>query len=205
MLSQRAGIRYISEMESDQNTPLVADEPRHRTVGALYMVPDIAQALGIYIAHLSQFELTLPWLYVFAIEGGSVDDASARFARVGSVAGCIDMIEKEFVAREKKLGPAQFMKWMEVIKKARALNTRRNELVHGTFAVYEDTREVNLTIWEFNAKKISNEEIVTVKGLEDDTAAIRFFSADIWIALGISMEAMVASGLTQRYDKLPGL
>lgn len=168
---------------SSELDPLL-EEHGNAVIGGLWLAPEIAKQLGIYLATVTQYEMALIPLYGFSA-GVSGAMASATLGELINISMRLDRIKHCLKERKAEIDLENGQKAKSLLKAAYAINKRRNELVHGTYKVYEKTGLVVITTWIFSANKLSKAEYITAKDLENNIQDIRKFCGTAFEIVGI--------------------
>lgn len=158
-------------------------------IGALWLAPEVAKGLGIYLATASHYEYMLLAFYRYAAGAGG-EFVSATFGRINNISTRLDIVGDLLQARASSIPETEFKKATELLQEAREINSRRNELVHGVYRVYEKTRVVALITWPLSGGRKSKGEWITADTLKADTLKVAKFSGQMLGLCGVHGEPL---------------
>jgi hypothetical protein len=152
-------------------------------IGALEFNPPVATRLGVYLAQMTGFELVLNGMFMNLARIPDKAIAEAIFGRIINISTRLDIIAalcliSELVGSNKKTR-AEILK---LVEDARKINTRRNEYIHGTYRIDENTKAVELITWVTSEGKKSKNYLVTPESIDKDTLKVRQFLGDYMTA-----------------------
>lgn len=172
-------------MKLSHNPDPLKEEHGNAVIGALQHTPEIASALGTYLAMASQYEMMLLALYRFAAGTGG-EFIAVTFGRILAIRTRLEIIEDLLTTRHSEIDSDQYKKALELVKKANIINSRRNNLVHGTYRVYPKTGLVVLVPWALSSRaKSKGGEHLDSKRLAQDTSDITDFCRDVLALCGV--------------------
>ena len=171
----------------------LGEEHGDAVMGALWLAPEVAGALGVCLAMLSQYEIMLLAFYRFAAGVGG-EFVPATFGRILNIRTRLEIIEDLVIARGPEIDPERHGKALDLLRQAKVINGRRNELVHGTYRVYPRTGLVVLATWALSSRGKPRAERLTSKRLARDVDDIKSFSGEVLALCGV--EAVPLDGST---------
>ena len=143
----------------------------------LEQTPEIAAALGMYVAEVASVEALLFELMAMAIgEGPGATVAYDKLGRKNGFKPKCDMVRT--AANEATLPEPVKQAINEFVDRAEALGGRRNELIHSIYQMNERTREVRMVPYVLTANRRPEERrhsVVTAADLHRSRMEVRQF------------------------------